>query len=41
MVKEIIVILNTCFYIYTTHGHYGILYNNNINNDKILIKLDK
>ncbi|PPI86523.1 porphobilinogen synthase [Candidatus Pantoea edessiphila] len=40
-VPEMVLISDTCFCQYTTHGHCGIIYNNNIDNDQTLINLCK
>ncbi|WMY95056.1 MAG: porphobilinogen synthase [Arsenophonus sp.] len=40
-VPEIIVISDTCFCQYTSHGHCGILHKNTVDNDKTLLNLQK
>ncbi|WP_348666677.1 porphobilinogen synthase [Arsenophonus symbiont of Ornithomya chloropus] len=40
-VPEIIVISDTCFCQYTSHGHCGILKRNTVDNDKTLLNLQK
>ncbi|AIN47340.1 porphobilinogen synthase [Candidatus Palibaumannia cicadellinicola] len=40
-VREIVVISDTCFCEYTTHGHCGVIKNNNIDNDPTLVNLGR
>ncbi|PPI87840.1 porphobilinogen synthase [Candidatus Pantoea edessiphila] len=41
IVPEIILISDNCFCQYTTHGHCGVIHNDNIDNDKTLINMCK